>query len=59
MTIFNSLLSGMAAAFIVMNLALLVAAVVWAMGGFSVPIHSRKLAQAQTRVRHRKTALHS
>jgi len=59
MTIFNSLLSGMAAAFIVMNLALLVAAVVWAMGGFSGQIHSPRPAQVPTRGRHRKTALHS
>lgn len=59
MTIFNSLLSGMAAAFILLNLTLLVAAVVWAMGGFSGQIHSRKLAQAPGKVRHRKTALHS
>ncbi len=59
MTIFNSLLSGMAAAFILMNLALLVAAVVWAMDGFSVQIHSRKLAQAPTKFRYRKTVLHS
>jgi len=57
MTIFNSLLSGMAAAYILMNLALLVAAVVWAMGGFSGKMHSRKLVQAPTRARHRKTAL--
>lgn len=59
MTIFNSLLSAMAAAFILMNLALLAAAVVWAMGGFSGQIHSRKLAQAPTRAGHRKTALHA
>jgi hypothetical protein len=59
MLIFNSLLSGMAAAFILMNLALLVAAVVWAMGGFSGQIHSRKVARAPTKFRHRKTALHA
>jgi len=59
MTIFNSLLSGMAAAFILMNLALLVAAVIWAMGGFSGQVRSRKLSQSPTRVKHRKPALHA
>jgi len=59
MTIFNSLLSGMAAAFILMNLALLVAAVFWAMGGFSQQNTEHKLALTLARVRHRKTALRS
>jgi Na+-transporting methylmalonyl-CoA/oxaloacetate decarboxylase gamma subunit len=59
MTIFNSLLSGMAAVFIVMNLALLVAAVVWAMGGFPGQPTERKLARAPARSRHPKTCSHS
>ena len=41
MTIFNALLFGIVAMFILANLSLLVAAVVWAMGGFT------RFAQAQ------------
>jgi hypothetical protein len=59
MTIFNSVLSGMAAIFILMNLALLVAAVFWAMGGFSGQIRAPRLARVPTAVRPRKPALRS
>jgi hypothetical protein len=59
MTIFNTLLSGMVAVFIIGNLELLVAAVFWAMCGFSEQVRERKLAQASTAVRHRKPTLRS
>ena len=59
MTIFNTLLSGMAAAFILTNLALLVAAVVWAMGGLSWLTRERKLTPAPTVSRQQKPALQS
>jgi hypothetical protein len=58
MTIFNTLLSGMAATFILTNLALLVAAVVWAMGGLSWLTRERKFTPAPTASRQRKPALH-
>lgn len=47
MTIFNALLFGIVAMFILANLSLLVAAVVWAMGGFTRLTKSQRPILAQ------------
>ena len=47
MTIFNALLLGIVVMFIAANLALLVAAVFWAMGGFARFAHVRRPFMAQ------------
>jgi len=59
MTIFDSFMFGIIAVLIIMNLALLVAAVLWAMGrlpGFPL---GHQPAKAQATVRKSKSALHS
>lgn len=59
MTVFDTLMFGITAVFIIINLALLVAAVLWAMGrlpGFPL---GHQPAKAQATVRNRKSDLHS
>lgn len=59
MTIIDSFMFGIIAVFIIMNLALLVAAVLWAMGRLPGFPHGHQPAKAQATVSHRKSALHS
>jgi len=59
MTIFDSFMFGIIAVFIIMNLALLVAAVLWAMGRLPGFPRGHQPAKAQATVSNRKSALHS